>query len=96
MSDIVIPSDKFARLYENTITGYAESIDDASSLEECKVLFERADAFDDACREILYADGDWKPEVKVVMDRAWLALEAAYTATAEEWEANEWTTTQQA
>ena len=86
MSNIVIPADKFARLYENTITGYANSIDGAFSLEECKVLFERADAFDDACREILYADGDWKPEVKVVMDRSWLVLEAAFDAASSAFE----------
>lgn len=93
---IIVSDEKFAQLYEDTIIDYAKSIEDAPSLKEVETLYERADAFDDACRGILGIDGNSHPGVQVVMDRAWLALEAAYTATAEEWEANEWTTTQQA
>ena len=59
MSDIVIPSDKFARLYEKTVCGYAELIEGAFSLKECERLYDCADQFDDTCREILEINGDW-------------------------------------
>lgn len=39
-----------------------------------------SDQFDDTCREILGINGDWNPEVQVVMDRSWLALQAAFDA----------------
>lgn len=83
MSDIVIPSDKFARLYEKTICGYAELIEGAFSLKDCGRLYDCADQFDDNCREILELDAGWKPEVQVVMDRSWLALEAAFNTATE-------------
>lgn len=80
MSEIVIPSDKFARLYEKTVCGYAELIEDAFSLKDCERLYDCADQFDNTCREILEINGDWNPEVWVVMDRSWLVLEAAFEA----------------
>lgn len=83
MSDIVIPSDKFARLYEKTVCGYAELIEGAFSLKECERLYDCADQFDDTCREILEINGDWKPEVQVVMDRSWLAQQASFDAAHE-------------
>nr|DAM36436.1 MAG TPA: hypothetical protein [Caudoviricetes sp.] len=83
MSDIVIPSDKFARLYEKTVCGYAELFEGAFSLKECERLYDCADQFDHTCREILEINGDWNPEVQVVMDRSWLALQAAFDAATE-------------
>ena len=83
MSDIVISADKFARLYEKTVCGYAELIEGAFSLKDCERLYDCADQFDDTCREILEINGDWNPEVWVVMDRSWLVLEAAFKAAHE-------------
>jgi hypothetical protein len=83
MSDIVIPSDKFARLYEKTVCDYAELIEGAFSLKDCERFYDCADQFDDTCRKILEIDAGWKPEIQVVMDRSWLALEAAFDAATE-------------
>ena len=83
MSDIVIPSDKFARLYEKAICGYAELIEGAFSLKDCERLYDCADLFDNTCREILEINGDWNPEVWVVMDRSWLTLKTAFDAAHE-------------
>ncbi len=83
MSDIVIPSDKFARLYEKTVCDYAELIEGAFSLKDCERLYDCADQFDNTCREILEIDAGWKPEVQVVMDRSWLALKTAFDAATE-------------
>lgn len=78
MSDITIPDDKFAQVFVNLIDNCIIRIEDAVRWNVGQEAYEKALDAIDLCEDLLEADGNSHPEIRVELDKATSRLEKAY------------------
>lgn len=78
MSDIVIPADKFAKVFVNLIDSCIIRIEDAARREVGDKAYQQATDVLDLCEDLLESDGQYHPEVRIEIDQASQRLDEAY------------------
>ncbi len=78
MSDIVIPSDKFATVFVNLIDDCATRIEDAIRREVGEKAYGEGLNTIDLCEDLLKADSNSHPEIRVELDKVIQRLDKAY------------------
>ncbi len=86
MSDIVIPSDKFATVFVNLIDDCATRIEDAIRREVGEKAYGEGLNTIDLCEDLLKSDNTSHPEVRVEIDQASQRLDKAYDEFDKAWE----------
>ena len=78
MSNIVIPADKFAKVFVNLIDSYIIRIEDAARREVGEKAYGEGLNTLDLCEDLLEADGTSHPEIRVELDKVTQRLDKAY------------------
>lgn len=78
MSDIVIPADKFAKVFVNLIDSCIIRIEDAARREVGEKAYGEGLNPLDLCEDLLKSDGQYHPEVRIEIDQASQRLDEAY------------------
>ena len=78
MSNIVIPADKFAKVFVNLIDSCIIRIEDAARREVGEKAYGEGLNTLDICEDLLESDGQYHPEVRIEIDQASQRLDEAY------------------
>lgn len=78
MSDIIIPADKFAATFVNLIDACIIRIEDAARREVGEKAYEEGLNTLDLCEDLLKADSNSHPGIRVELDKVIQRLDKAY------------------
>ena len=75
---VIISDDKFSKVFVNLIDACIDRIKDAVRWNVGQEAYEKALDAIDLCEDLLEADGNSHPEIRVELDKATKRLEKAY------------------